>query len=82
MYNVYVLKSKKDGKLYTGITNDLNRRFYEHNKGKKSTPSTMRRGPFKIIYKEILPDRESARKREKYLKSGSGREYLKSVIPQ
>jgi len=80
MYFVYVLKSKKDGKLYTGITNDIKRRIKEHNKGVVSTPSTKNRGPFELIYFEKLKSRINAREREKYLKSGAGREYLKNKL--
>jgi len=81
MYFVYVLKSKKDGKFYTGITNNLEHRLAEHNRGKSSTSSTKNRGPFIIIYFEKVENRRVARKREKYLKSGSGREFIKKYIP-
>lgn len=47
---VYVLRSIKDGKWYTGCTEDLQKRFNEHNKGK--VLSTKGRGPFEIIYFE------------------------------
>ena len=80
MYFVYVIKSRKDGRLYTGITNNLNRRLKEHNQGKISTPSTCNRGPFSLVYFEEALERTVARKREKYFKSGSGREYLKLII--
>lgn len=77
MYFVYVLKSKKDSKFYTGITNNLERRLAEHNNSKSSTPSTKNRGPFIVIYFEKMENRKIAREREKYLKSGSGREFIK-----
>lgn len=79
-YFVYVLKSEKDRKNYTGITNDLMRRLDQHNRGSMATPSTKNRGPFVLIYSEECHDRKSARTREKYLKSGSGREFLKAII--
>ena len=50
MYYVYVLKSLKDGDLYTGSTNNLKRRFEEHNLGKEK--STRYRRPFELIYYE------------------------------
>ena len=81
MYFVYVLKSKKDDRLYTGITNDLKCRLAEHNRGKSSTPSTKNRGPFIVIYSEKVENRKLAREREKYLKSGNGREFIKLRIP-
>jgi putative endonuclease len=82
MYYVYVIKSIKDGKNYTGLTDDIERRLKEHNSRKKSTPSTMNRGPFELIYSEECSSREEARKREKYLKSGIGREFIKQYIPR
>ena len=80
MYYVYVLKSRKDGKRYTGMTINLYKRLKEHNIGKDSTFSTKYRGPFEMMYYEIVSDRKEARKREKYLKSGAGREFLESKL--
>lgn len=82
MYYIYVIKSLKDGKNYTGLTNDITRRIKEHNIGKKSTPSTVQRGPFELIYSERCDNRKEARKREKFLKSGAGREFIKQHIPR
>ena len=76
-YSVYIIQILKDNKFYTAITNNIERRLREHNRGTTSTPSTKNRGPFKLIYREngfTLPE---ARKREKYLKSGIGREWRK-----
>jgi len=74
MYYVYIIKSIKDNKFYTGITDDVERRLQEHNAGKHSTPSTFTRGPFELIHVEIVETRRAARDVEKYLKSGIGRE--------
>ena len=74
---VYVLRGS-NGKNYTGITRDLTRRIREHNAGR--TPADRRRGPFRLIYKEELPDHATARQREKYLKSGAGRRWLKQHL--
>lgn len=83
MYYVYVIKSLKDGKNYTGMTSDLQKRIAEHNKGSKGTPSTLSRGPFILVYNEEVENRSDARIREKYLKSGLGREFIKSIhIPR
>lgn len=82
MYFVYILQSLKDKKFYTGITNNLERRLKEHNKGKKSTPSTAYRGPFKLVYFEKFNSRQVARKREKFLKSGTGREFRNRLTSQ
>lgn len=78
MWYVYVLQSKKDGDKYVGITNDLRRRFEMHNTGK--VISTKDRRPFKIIYVEIYINQYDAAAREKFLKSGWGKGYLKRVL--
>jgi putative endonuclease len=78
MYFVYVLQSEKDGRLYKGFTEDLKRRIKEHNNGKnKSTKGYI---PWKLIYFEEVKSRLEAREREKFFKSGSGREYLKNIM--
>ncbi len=66
MYYVYVIKSKNDNKLYTGFTNNLERRIKEHNEGK--APSTKLRNPFVLIYYEAYDAEKDARKREVNLK--------------
>ena len=78
MQYVYVLQSKKDGKWYTGCTDDLRKRFNEHNKGQ--VLSTKGRGPFEIIYVEGSLNSGDAFAREKYLKSGMGKRYLKNRL--
>ncbi len=74
MYYTYVLLSKKDGMRYTGSTNDLRKRFYDHQTG--TTSSTKGRGPFMLIYYEACCNEDDARARERYLKSGMGKRYL------
>ena len=66
MYYLYVLKSKADGKLYTGSTNDLRRRLSEHNEGKVT--STKHRRPFSLRYYEAYANEKDARQRECSLK--------------
>ena len=78
MYYTYVLKSAKDQKLYIGFTEDLKRRFDEHNNG--SVESTRKRRPFAIVYYEACLEKEKALQREKYFKTGFGRRYLTSRI--
>ena len=77
-YYVYVLISEKDGMFYTGYTSDLNKRFEHHNKGKVS--STVNRRPLKLIYWEGCLNQQDATRREKYLKSGNGKLYLKNRL--
>jgi putative endonuclease len=74
-YYTYVLKSLKDNKLYIGWTNDLRRRLKSHNFGKVT--STKNRLPLKLIYFEGCLEKEKAIKREKTLKTGFGRKYVK-----
>jgi len=78
MFYVYVMKSKKDIKYYTGSTSDLRKRFNQHNDGKSTW--TKGRGPFEIIYYEACLNGEDARSREKYLKSGMGKRYIKNRL--
>lgn len=66
MFYIYLLKSKKDKKLYIGSTNDLRRRFKEHNDG--FIMSTRPRRPFELIYYEAYRIEKDARTREHNLK--------------
>lgn len=66
MFYVYVLKSKKDGKLYIGFTNDWRKRFEEHNLGKSL--ATRNRMPFGLLYYEAYFSGIDARNREIKLK--------------
>lgn len=74
MHYVYVLLSKIDNKLYTGYTNDLKQRLQKHNAGKVQT--TRHRRPLGVIYYEAYLDEQDARKRERFFKSGWGRNYI------
>lgn len=66
MFYVYVLRSKKDRKLYFGYTNNLERRIKEHNLG--MVESTKYRRPLKCVYYEAYTSRSDAVKREHNLK--------------
>lgn len=78
MYYTYVLRSKKNSQFYTGYTNNLRKRFKEHNDYKSTY--TKRRGPYDLIYYEACLTEDDARSRELYLKSGKGKRYLKSRL--
>lgn len=78
MYYTYVLKSEKDKELYIGYCADLKKRLVEHNKG--LVLSTKHRLPFKLIYYEACCNKNKAIEREKSLKTGFGRSYLKRRI--
>jgi putative endonuclease len=66
MFYLHILKSRKDGNLYIGSTNDLRRRLSEHNDGKSR--STKSRTPFELRYYEAFFTEEDARHREWSLK--------------
>jgi len=78
MVYTYIIRSKKDGKWYTGSTRDLRKRFNQHNNNE--TSSTKGRGPFELIYYEACLNEQDAQIREKYLKSGMGKRYLKNRL--
>ena len=76
-YYVYAIKSEKDGRIYIGLSMNPERRLLEHNSS--DTKSTRAFKPWRLIYKEFAGNRLSARALEKKLKSGSGREFLKTL---
>lgn len=78
MHFTYVLQSQKDKHFYTGSTNDLRKRFKDHQLNKVF--STKSRGPLSLIYYEACLNEQDARLREKYLKSGMGKRYLKNRL--
>ena len=78
MYTVYALKSVSRNYIYVGMTNDLSERLNRHNRGYEKSTKPYR--PFILIYKEKWSNRIEARKREIYLKSGVGKEFLKSIV--
>jgi putative endonuclease len=71
---VYVLRSAKDKNRYIGLTNSIEERLSQHNAGK--VISTRNRIPLELIYFERYENRSEAAQREKFLKTGKGREYL------
>ena len=75
MWYVYVIRSEKNGHFYKGMTKNVDARIIEHNKG--YTKSTKPYIPWKIFFFEKFESRKEVRRREKYLKSGIGREYIK-----
>ncbi|GCC51606.1 endonuclease [Chryseotalea sanaruensis] len=77
MFFVYALKSLSRAYIYVGLTNDVDRRVGEHNTGQNRTTKAYR--PFDVVFVESFPTRVEARKREIYLKSGIGKEFLKNL---
>jgi len=78
MFYTYVLMSEMDGDLYIGYTQDLKKRFEEHQLGR--VLSTAPRRPLKLVYYEACIDENDAKAREKSLKTGYGRKYIKRRI--
>src|SRR5437899_7797400 len=78
MFYVYLLHSTKDNGFYIGYSTDLKKRVSEHKRG--ASFATKSRGPWKLIYYEAYTEREDAEGREKYLKSGAGRRFLRSQL--
>jgi len=78
MYFVYVIQSE-NGRLYTGQTNNLARRLDEH-RNYRGGRHTKRATRYKLIYFESFRTRGEAMTREKGLKSGQGRQWLKNKL--
>jgi len=78
VYYVYAIQSQKNKTVYIGYTNDLLERFKKHNLGKVF--STKPYKPFKLIYYEAYQNKQDALEREKFLKSGWGKNYIKRVL--
>jgi len=78
MWYVYILRSKKCRWFYVGISNNLRNRFEMHNTGK--VDSTKRLKPFALIYYEALLNKYDAAKREKFLKTGWGKDWIKRTL--
>jgi putative endonuclease len=78
-YSVYVIYSQTHNRIYVGMSDNIPRRLVEHNNGKCSSSKHYK--PWILIYQEFVGQRAEARKKEKYFKSGFGREFVKKFIP-
>jgi putative endonuclease len=76
VFYVYVLRSEADLSLYIGYTSDLKKRLTQHKKG--AAAATSHGGPWKLIYYEAYVEQADALGRERYLKSGGGRRFLRA----
>lgn len=81
MYTVYVIYNAKAHKIYIGQTEDIDRRVRQHNEHAFVDYTARFPGEWKLIYSESVATRSEALQREKQLKSGNGREYVKTYIP-
>jgi len=77
-WEVYLIRTR-DGKLYCGITTDLDRRFEEHRSGKKGARFFRFNQPEAIVFRESHPDRGSATRREIAIKRMTRRQKLRLI---
>ena len=77
-FYTYVLISQKDTEFYTGVTDNLNKRFEQHNAG--LVFSTKHRVPLELIYFEACLNKDDAYRRERYLKTGVGKRFFKNRL--
>ena len=80
MYKVYVLENQNDKSWYIGQTTNLENRLRQHNLGYGCKTTKDKVGAWKLIYAEAYSNKQDALGREKFLKSGSGRAYLKKQM--
>jgi putative endonuclease len=78
MYYVYVMKSKRDGRLHVGHTGDLQRSINRHNG--RLVAATKDRVPFEVVYYEACTDKRDALKRESYLRGTYGQRFLQNRL--
>jgi putative endonuclease len=75
---VYVLRSQKTGRFYTGSCSDLRHRFEEHNRGESK--ATRHGVPWVLMLCEQFASRSEAARRELFLKTGAGRDEVKRLL--
>lgn len=78
MYYIYTLFSKKHHDLYKGYTDNLERRLKEHKKG--LVEATKNKRPLKLVYYEAYQNKKDAVARERFFKTGWGRNYLRKIL--
>ncbi|MBU1146601.1 GIY-YIG nuclease family protein [Patescibacteria group bacterium] len=78
MYFVYILENRPDRSWYTGFTSDIKRRLRQHLSG--CSPYTSKKNNWRLIYCEIYLDKQDAIGREKFLKSGAGKKFIKKQL--
>jgi len=78
MHYVYILKSVKDQKFYVGYTDDLKKRIARHEKGEVG--ATKFRRPFRLVCYEAFSNKRDALSREKFLKSGFGKQQIEKML--
>lgn len=79
MYWIYILENQNDKGWYIGYTSDLKQRIETHQAG-QGGQTTSRKDNWKLIYCEGYLNKEDALGRERFLKSGAGRRFIKKQI--
>jgi putative endonuclease len=79
MHYTYLLENQNDKSWYIGFTSNLKRRIFDHLSG-NGAETTKRKDGWVLIYYEAYLDKKDAEGRERFLKSGSGRKYLKKQL--
>jgi putative endonuclease len=82
VYYVYIIRSKSSKKYYTGMTSSILRRLQEHNQRLSNTRTTKYFTDYELLFYQEVENRINARKLEKYLKSGTGREIRNEIIEE
>jgi len=80
MFYVYLLEHLQDKTWYIGFTENLTRRLGEHQSGNGCRTTSLKKGNYKLIYYETYLNKQDAIGREQFLKSGSGRKYIKKQL--
>ncbi len=78
MFWVYILRSESSGRFYVGQTEDLSDRLTRHKEGR--VPATRARGPWTLVYKEEMPTRSEACRRELEIKKQKSRDYIARLM--
>ncbi len=77
MFYTYVLRSEKTGRRYVGSTQDIEECLQQHNSGQSL--ATKHGAPWKLLHREEFPTRADAVRRERFFKTGKGRDFLDQI---
>jgi len=81
MFSVYAIYNNNADKIYIGQTENLLRRLVQHNNHAFKGYTARFQGKWELIYQESVATRSEALKREKQLKSGNGRLFIRGLLP-
>lgn len=79
MYYTYLLENQKDKSWYIGYSSNLKKRVSDHISG-NGAQTTKHKTDWKLIYYEAYLNKKDAEGRERFLKSGAGRKYIKKQL--